>query len=61
MNREEVISMIKRNKNKKKEAVILIADFLCLSKADAEKIYEEDILGVKHRIASKNDRRNIDE
>ena len=36
MNRKEVIALIKRNKNKRKEAIILIADFLVttISKAD---------------------------
>ena len=42
MDRQEVIWLIKRNKNKKSEAITLIADFLVIRKAEAEKIYEEE-------------------
>ena len=42
MNKEEVIKLIKRNKNSRKEAIILIADFLVIEKDEAEKIYIEE-------------------
>ena len=42
MNRKEVIWLIKRNKNTKREAIRLIADFLVTTKEKAEKIYEEE-------------------
>ena len=42
MNKEEVIKLIKRNKNPRKKAITLIADFLVISKEQAEKIYEEE-------------------
>lgn len=42
MNREEVIWLIKRNKNKKAEAIRLIADFLVTTREMAKKIYEEE-------------------
>ena len=42
MNRKEVIWLIKRNRNSKKEAIRLIADFLVATKEEAEKIYEEE-------------------
>ena len=42
MNRKEVIWLIKRNRNSKKEAIRLIADFLVTTKEDAAKIYEEE-------------------
>lgn len=42
MNRKEVIWLIKRNKNTKREAIRLIADFLVITKEKAEKIYEEE-------------------
>lgn len=42
MNRKEVISLIRRNKNSRKEAIILIADFLVTTLKKAEKIYEEE-------------------
>ena len=42
MNRKEVIWLIKRNRNSKKEAIILISDFLVTTKEIAEKIYEEE-------------------
>ena len=42
MNKEEVIKLIKRNKNPRKEAITLIADFLVISKEKAEKVYEEE-------------------
>ena len=41
MNKEEVLSLIKRNKNTKREAVVLIADFLVKSKKEAEEIYNK--------------------
>ena len=42
MNRKENIWLIKRNKNPRKEAITLIADFLVLKKDEAEKIYIEE-------------------
>ena len=46
MNRKEVIWLIKRNKNTKAEAIRLIADFLVISKEQAEKIYDEEFENV---------------
>lgn len=46
MNRKEVIWLIKRNKNTKKEAIRLIADFLVTTKERAIKIYEEEFENV---------------
>ena len=42
MNKEEVIKLIKRNKNTRKEAITLIADFLAIKKNEAEQIYIEE-------------------
>ena len=42
MNRKEVIRLIKRNRNSKHDAIILIADFLVTTMEEAEKIYEEE-------------------
>ena len=42
MNREEVICLIKRNRNTKREAIRLIADFLVTTREEAKKIYEEE-------------------
>lgn len=42
MNRKEVIRLIKRNKNTRKEAIILISDFLVTTMEEAEKIYQEE-------------------
>lgn len=42
MNRDEVISLIKRNKNTRKEAIKLIGDFLVVNKEKAEQIYIEE-------------------
>ena len=42
MTREEVIALIKRNKNKRHEAIRLISDFLVISRKRAIKIYEEE-------------------
>lgn len=42
MNRKEVIWLIKRNKNSKNEAIILISDFLVTTIEEAKKIYEEE-------------------
>ena len=46
MNREEVIWMIKRNKNNKHEAIRLISDFLVITREEAKKIYEEEFENV---------------
>ena len=43
MNKEEVIKLIKRNKNPRKKAITLLMDFLVISKEEAEKIYEEEL------------------
>ena len=42
MNRKEVIRLIKRNRNSRKEAIILISDFLVTTMEEAEKIYVEE-------------------
>lgn len=42
MNRKEVIRLIKRNRNTRKEAIILISDFLVTTMEEAEKIYQEE-------------------
>ena len=42
MNRKEVIRLIKRNRNTRKEAIILISDFLVTTREEAEKIYQEE-------------------
>ena len=42
MNRKEVIWLIKRNRNSKNEAIILISDFLVTTMEEAKKIYEEE-------------------
>ena len=45
MNRQEKIALIRRNKNTKREAIVLIADFLVKTRKEAEKIYEEEFGG----------------
>jgi hypothetical protein len=42
MNKDEVIKLIKRNRNTKQEAIVLISDFLDISKSEAVKIYREE-------------------
>ena len=42
MNKEEVIKLIKRNRNPYKEAITLLMDFLVTTMEEAEKIYEEE-------------------
>ena len=42
MNRQEIIALIRRNKNTKREAITLISDFLAIPRKWAEKIYEEE-------------------
>ena len=42
MNKDEVLSLIKKNKIEKKKAVILISDFLVKSKKEAEEIYKKE-------------------
>ena len=42
MNKDEVIKLIKRNRNTKREAIVLISDFLVTTMEEAEKIYEEE-------------------
>ena len=44
MNKEEVINLIMRNKFTKTKAVILISDFLAISRSHAEIFYEVEIL-----------------
>ena len=46
MDRQEVIWMIKRNRNKKSEAITLISDFLVISREKAEQIYREEFENV---------------
>ena len=45
MNETEVIRLIKRNRNTKKEAITLLMDFLLLSKEQAEILYKKEIEG----------------
>ena len=45
MNKEEVIWLIKRNRNTYKEAITLLMDFLIITKEEAEKIYNEELNG----------------
>lgn len=42
MDKEELFWLIRRNKNKKQEAIVLIADFLVTTREKAKKIYEEE-------------------
>lgn len=42
MNKDEVIKLIKRNRNTKQEAIVLISDFLAINKSDAIEIYREE-------------------
>lgn len=42
MNKQEVFALIRRNKNTKKEAITLIADFLVTNEGIATKIYERE-------------------
>ena len=44
MNKDEVIKLIKRNRNTKREAIVLISDFLDISKSDAIEIYREEVV-----------------
>ena len=42
INKKEVIALIKRNGNTRREAIILISDFLQINKKIAEQIYIEE-------------------
>ena len=42
MNRKEIVWLIKRNRNSRKEAIILISDFLVITMEESEKIYQEE-------------------
>lgn len=44
MSKAEVIALIKRNGNTRREAIILIADFLVTNKKEANRIYEQEFL-----------------
>ena len=46
MNRQEIIALIRRNKNTKREAIVLIADFLVKTRKEAEQIYQEEFKSV---------------
>jgi hypothetical protein len=46
MGKDEVIKLIKRNRNTKREAIVLISDFLVTTMEEAEKIYEEEFENV---------------
>ena len=46
LNKEEVIKLIKRNKNPYKQAIKLLMDFLLITKEEAEKIYQEELENV---------------
>lgn len=43
LNKEEVIKLIKRNRNPYKEAITLLMDFLVITKEEAEQIYNEEL------------------
>ena len=43
MSKAEVIALIKRNRNPYKKAITLIADFLVITKEEAEQIYAKEI------------------
>ncbi len=45
MNKKEIITRILRNKNNKREAIRLIADFLVIRKAEAEQIWKDEVEG----------------
>ena len=45
MSKEEIFSMIKRNKHPKNKAITYIADFLCIDIKTAKKIYEAEFEG----------------
>lgn len=53
MTRKEIIKRIKRNKNPKQKAIVLIADFLVISKKEAKKIYEEEFENVQPNSKSR--------
>ena len=42
MSREEIIRLIRRNKNTRSEAITLIADFLVMKRDEAERIYIDE-------------------
>lgn len=44
LDKEELIFRIKRNKLRRREAIVLISDFLCISYQKAEEIYENEVL-----------------
>ena len=44
LDKEKLIFRIKRNKLRRREAIILISDFLCISHQKAEEIYENEVL-----------------
>lgn len=41
MNKDEILSLIKREKIDRRKAIVLISDFLVKSKKEAEEIYNE--------------------
>lgn len=43
LNKEEVIKLIKRNRNTRNEAITLLMDFLVITKEEAEQIYNEEL------------------
>lgn len=47
MTRDEIINSIRRNGHKKTKAIILISDFLAITKSEATKIYEEEFEHVR--------------
>lgn len=47
MTRDEIINSIRRNGHKKTKAIILISDFLAITKSEATKIYEEEFENVR--------------
>lgn len=47
MTHDEIINLIQQNGNKKTKAIILISDFLAITKSEATKIYEEEFENVR--------------
>lgn len=46
MDKKELFYRIRRNKNKKQEAIVLIADFLVTTREEAKIIYEQEFENV---------------
>ena len=44
MDKKEIFSMLRRNHHSRPEAIVLISDFLTITKHEAAKIYDEEYL-----------------